>query len=371
MLALSLILTALASVNGFEYDCTGSLRAEALLLSKNKRITLSDVADKAGVSAITVSRALRNPEMVSHRLREEIARAIDVLGYVPDAAARALASSRTNVIGVIVPSVTNNVFSEVMAGIYAAVEDTPLTIQLANTRYSALKEESLLRVFINQKPAGLIVTGIDQSEISLRLLESAACPIVQIMEINDHPVDMAVGFSHFDAARAATRHLLDQGYRSPAFIGARMDPRSQRRFAGFRSVAEDAGVYSEDRVITTTAPSSVTLGAQLFGELIVRQPEIDAIFCNNDDLALGAMFEAQRRRLSVPGRLGICGFNDLEMMAVAEPPITSVRTFRREMGQRAVEMVTEALASGEARKRGAIVDLGFEVKQRRSTDRMS
>ncbi|WP_422392454.1 LacI family DNA-binding transcriptional regulator [Nitratireductor thuwali] len=330
-----------------------------------RKATLADVAARVGVSAITVSRALRMPDKVSPRLREEIARAIDDLGYVPNPAARTLASSRTNVIGVIIPSVTNNVFAAVLLGIYTALESTDYDIQLANSRYSALREESLLKVFLGQKPAGLIVTGIDQSEKSRELLEKAACPIVQIMEIDDNPVDLMVGFSHYEAACVATRHLIEQGYRGLGFIGARMDPRSQRRLRGFHDTASGAGLFSENRVITTTAASSVTLGAQLFAELMDRAPDLDAVFCNNDDLALGVMFEAQRRRIPVPGRLGICGFNDLEMMATAEPPITSVRTYRYEMGRHAVNMLVEAIegTGGD----GAVVDIGFEIRKRRST----
>lgn len=337
-------------------------------MRNSKRVTLSDVAARVGVSAITVSRALRTPAKVSAHIREEIARAIDDLGYVPDQAARALASSRTDVVGVIIPSVTNNVFSEVLLGIYTAIEGTPFDIQLGNTRYSSLKEVGLLKVFLSQRPAGLIVTGIDQSEAARTLLETAPCPVVQIMEIDDDPIDLMVGFSHYEAAQAATGHLIEQGYRNLAFVGARMDPRSQRRFRGFRDAASAAGAYAESRVITTTAPSSVTLGAQLFAELIGRAPDIDAVFCNNDDLALGVMFEAQRRRVPIPEQLGLCGFNDLETMAVAEPPITSVRTHRYEMGKRAVEMLVAAIA-GTGGGDGAIVNLGFEIRKRRSTSR--
>ena len=137
----------------------------------------------------------------------------------------------------LVPSVTNNVYSAVMQGIYAVAEDTRFSVQLGYTRYSPLKEEELLRLFLRQRPAGLIVTGTDQSETSRALLAEADCPVVQIMEISDDPIDMVVGFSHYEAAKAATRHLLDRGYRRPGFLGARMDPRAQRRMHGFRDAA--------------------------------------------------------------------------------------------------------------------------------------
>lgn len=337
------------------------------MMAEFRKSTLADVAAEVGVSAITVSRALRTPEKVSASLRQRIAVAIDRLGYHPDTAARALASKRTNVIGVIIPSITNNVFSDVLHGIYEALEGSPFDIQLANYRYAPLKEEQLLRIFLGQKPAGLVIAGIDQTGATRTMLENAPCPVVQIMELSDDPVDMLVGFSHVDAAAAATRHLIEMGYRAPAFLGARMDPRSQRRFQGFRAAAAFAGQYDDRRVITTQHASTVTLGGQLFAELLERAPETDAVFCNNDDMALGVLFEAQRRRIVVPEQLGICGFNDFELMAAASPSITSVRTFREQMGGRAIAMLAAAI--GGERPVEPVVDLGFEVRPRESTAR--
>lgn len=329
------------------------------------KVTLADVGRVANVSAITVSRALRKPEMVSPELRQRIQEVVAELGYVPDPVARALASDRTDVIGVLIPSVTNSVFADVLRGIYACVEGTPFSVQFGNTRYSVLEEERLLRVFLSQRPAGLIVSGIDQSETSRALLTQARCPVVQIMEMGPAPVDMMVGFSHFDAAYDATRHLIAGGYRRIAFIGARMDPRTQRRLDGYAAAVKEAGLFDEGLLITTPRASTVELGCQLLSDLLARTQDVDAIFCNNDDLALGVLFECQRRRIAVPDEIGLCGFNDLEMMAVANPPVTSVRTFRQEMGRRAVEMVLARVAGKDVPQ--PVVDLGFELMPRQST----
>lgn len=336
-------------------------------MSRKKGITLDDVAKSANVSPITVSRAIRHPEMVSQKVRARVESAVKALGYVPNPAARMLATGRSNVIGVVIPSVTNNVFADVLRGIYGATESTAFEYQIANTRYSPTLEETVLRRFSSQKPAGLVVTGFDQSKEARRLLETFQCPVVQIMEIGENPVDVCVGMAHFDAAKAATAHLLERGYRKLGFLGARMDPRTQRRFDGFHQVAETAGCFSESRVVTTANASSVTLGSQLLSDLLARDPDVDAIFCNNDDLAMGAMFEAQRRRIAIPQQLGICGFNDLEMMAVAYPPLTSVRTARHEIGRRAVEIIAARQAGQNVDER--VVDLGFEVVGRESTNR--
>lgn len=213
----------------------------------------ADVAREAGVSATTVSRALRNPDRVSAKSRDAIQAVIDRLGYAPDPAARALAAGRTNVIGVIVPSVTNSVFADVMRGIYDAAEGTPWQVQLGNSRYSPLDEEKLVRTFLNQKPAGMIVSGIDQSEATAALLREAPCRIVQIMETGPDPFDMMVGFSHRDAAAEATRHLIEAGYRRIGFLGARLDPRTQRRLEGYRTILTRAGLLDEHRIVTPLA----------------------------------------------------------------------------------------------------------------------
>jgi LacI family transcriptional regulator, gluconate utilization system Gnt-I transcriptional repressor len=331
------------------------------------RVTLAEIASAAGVSAITVSRALRTPEVVSQAVRDRVQAVVEELGYVTDPAASALASSRSDVIGVLIPSVTNNVFADVLRGIYSVLEAERFRLQLANSRYSPLEEERLLRIFLSQRPAGLIVSGIDQSEASRRLLFRADCPVVQIMETGPDPVDMMIGFSHFEGARTAVRHLVSRGYRRIAFLGARMDPRTQRRLAGYESVLREEGMLDNRLILCTPRASTVQLGGELLSDLVARAPDVDAIFCNNDDLAVGALFEAQRRRMAVPDVLGICGFNDLEFAAVTNPSLTTVRTFREKMGRLAVSKVLEAM-KGE-RIAEPVVDLGFELVERQSTAR--
>ena len=332
------------------------------------RPTLSDVADLAGVGPITVSRALREPSRVSPELRGRIDAAVKNLGYVLNPNARALASVRADVIGVLIPSVTNNVFSDVLRGIHDGLGDSTMQIQFGNTHYSVREEERLLRVFLSQHPSALIVSGIDQSPESRKLLETAGCPVVQIMEIGPDPVDMMIGFSHFDGGKVVTKHLLDQGCRHVGFIGARMDPRSGRRLAGYSEAMQDAGLFDERLVTTTTSPSSVTMGSKLFTDALERMPELDAIVCNNDDLALGVLFACHRHGIDVPGRVSIAGFNDHEMMAAAWPSITSIRTPRYEIGKQAIAMALAEIGGAPIEKR--IIDLGFELMARESTARL-
>ncbi len=333
--------------------------------TKSGKIRLTEVAKLAGVSQITASRFFRNPEALSIGKRERVESAAKELGYVPNLAARALASQRTEVIGVLIPSLTNNVFSDVLRGIYDASEGSRYSIQFVNTRYSILQEEKLLRLFQAQMPAGLIVTGINQTPESRSVMEAMDCPIVQIMETGPSPVDMMVGFSHYDASKTAISHLIERGYKRIGFLGARMDPRVQRRLEGYSDAIKAAGLFDPRLVLTTSVPTAVTRGGTLFADLLASAPDIDAVFCVNDDLALGVLFECQRRRIAVPDDIAIVGFNDLEFMASTVPPLTSVRTNRYEMGSRAIAMITAAIEGERPSK--PVIDLGFELMVRESS----
>jgi LacI family gluconate utilization system Gnt-I transcriptional repressor len=329
--------------------------------------TLADVAKAANVSAITVSRALRTPDAVSEALRERVTRAVREIGYVPNTSAQALASARTNVIGVVIPSVTNSVFADVLRGVYDGVAGTRFQVQLGNSNYSNLQEEELFRLFLGQRPAAMMVTGLGQSPEARRQLKALSCPIVQIMELGPDPVDMMVGFSHTDACAQATRHLIEQRYRRIGFLGALMDPRTRLRLQGYERAMRDAGLYDERLIVTTPKPSSIMQGCELLSELLARAPDADAVQTNNDDIGLGALFECQRRRIRVPKDFGISGFNDFDVATSTFPSMTSVRTYRYEMGKIAIEMLIAAVDGDGPEERS--VDLGFELVARESTDR--
>ncbi|MGY6703810.1 HTH-type transcriptional regulator GntR [Roseinatronobacter sp.] len=335
--------------------------------AQKKAIKLSDVALHANVSVVTVSRALRQPELVSQDTRDKVADAVRTLGYVPNPAAQALASARSRLIGVVIPSLTNQIFAELLRGVMDGLEGTAYTPQFVNTRYKLTREEDLLRVFATQRPAGMIVAGIDQSAAARQLLLEMGCPVVQVMETTPDPVDMVVGCDQQDAGRAAVRHLIDQGYRRIGFLGARMDPRAQRRLAGYNDIMSAHGLSDDALVITTPHPSAYSVGGQLMADLLASAPDADAVFCNNDDVALGALFECQRRGLRVPEQMGIVGFNDLDVVSCSVPTITSVRTRRYETGLTAVNMIMNQLNGALLQDR--IIDAGYDVMVRASTSR--
>ncbi|SDR47743.1 LacI family DNA-binding transcriptional regulator [Pseudovibrio sp. Tun.PSC04-5.I4] len=327
--------------------------------------TLVDVGQEAGVSAITVSRALRSPEKVSDALRIKVETAVKKLGYVPNQSASTLASSKTSSIVVMVPSISNNVFTDVLGGISESLQGSRFNMQIGHTNYDPLEEERILRSFLNPTPSGVILSGIEQTAETKKMLADVGVPIVQIMDINSDPIDRIVGFSHDQAGEEATQHLIDAGYQNIGFMGAQMDPRSQKRLVGFKKAIKAHGELRVESIAVTNKPSSVQLGALLFGKLTSTFPECDAVFCNNDDLAIGVLFECQRRGIRVPEDLGICGFNDLGITSETVPSITSISTPLREIGRIAGAMVQNE----ESMPTDRIIDLKYSVSARESTKR--
>jgi LacI family transcriptional regulator, gluconate utilization system Gnt-I transcriptional repressor len=185
------------------------------------------------------------------------------------------------------------------------------------------------------------------------------------MEMAARPIDINIGLSHSDAGYAAARHLFDLGHREVGHIMAPRDTRARDRMSGYvRAAAE---FRAEPAIASTDEPSSVALGGSLFVELMTRAPRTTAIFCGNDNLALGALFECQRRGVRVPQDMSIIGFNDLEFSASAFPSLSTVATPRYEMAQRAAEIILEIVRGSGDRPKNKQVDLGFRVIAREST----
>lgn len=330
------------------------------------RVTLTDVASSLGISSITVSRALREPEKVSDELRERILLQVEEMGYVPDLAARALASRQSGVIGVLAPALTNHAHLSIMRGIEERVRDSGLRIQYANCRHDPQEECRQIRLFLSQNPAGILLSGLQARDGVLELLKTASCPVVQIVDLHLTPSGLAVGINHCDASATAIRQLIACGYQRIGMIGGSRDVRAERKHEGYCLAMREAGLQDPALVVSADEPTGIALGCQLLQQLKAQAPDIDCVFCQNDDLALGALFEAQRLGLSVPD-FGICGYNDLGFAAYAQPALTTVRVPRFDMGYRAIDMLIRAM-NGETMP-AAPVDLGFELIERQTTRR--
>jgi LacI family gluconate utilization system Gnt-I transcriptional repressor len=334
---------------------------------RRPRSKLSDVARRAGVSAVTVSRALRRPEMVSPQLRERIDSAIRDLAYIPNRAASILASSRSNVIGVIVSSLTNGVFADYLRALHDMFQPKGFQVMVLNSRYSPLEEERAIVTLLGQHPEALILTDVDQTPYARELLEHAGIPVIQTMSLTDRPIDINIGISQYEAGALATRHLLELGHRRIATISARLDSRARARLAGYSDAMRKAGLYDEGLVELSPIPSTVKQGGELFGALFARCPDLEAVFCGNDDLALGVLFECGRRGIAVPEDLSVVGFNDLEFASSAYPALTSIAVPRHEMGRLSAEIILEIIRGSGKRPVPTRIDLGFRLSARGST----
>ncbi|WP_122409979.1 LacI family DNA-binding transcriptional regulator [Pseudomonas viridiflava] len=328
------------------------------------RPTLNEVARLAAVSPITASRALRGVTTVAPELVEKVRAAAQSLGYVANPAARALASSCSQTVVVLVPSLSNQLFIETLEAIQDVLRPRGLDVVIGNYHYSPEEEEKLLRNHLVNRPRGILLTGFDRTPASHQMLEASGIPCVHMMELDPRQGAYSVGFSQEQAGAQAALHLLGRGRTRLAYMAAQLDTRVLQRGAGFRQVLEDAGLFDAELQVTTPLPSSIGLGGELFARLLDEHPEVDGIFFCNDDLAQGASLEALRLGVAVPQRVSLVGFNDLPGSAHMVPRLTSIRTPRQEVGQRAAQVLL-GLLDGLAQQ--ARVDLGFELVVRESS----
>jgi LacI family gluconate utilization system Gnt-I transcriptional repressor len=328
---------------------------------------MQEVADAAGVSLVTVSRALRHPEMVSEALRHRINETVVSLNYIPNNLASALASTRTKIVGVIVPSFTNGVFDDYLTAIQDVFVPAGIQVLVSNVRYSAEAEETAIGTLLGYHPEGMIVAGVDQTENSRRLLKNSGIPIVQTMDVTEDPIDLNIGLSHDDAGFAAVQYLHGLGRRRIAHLTARRDPRAQRRHEGYQRAMNELGLAREGLVAGSPDPSTVAMGGALFEDVLRQHADVDAVFCCNDDLALGVLFECQRRGIDVPGQVAIVGFNNLDFCIASVPPLTSVSTERAFMGTWAAEAILEIIRGAGKRPDQHRIDVGFAIKERGSS----
>lgn len=332
------------------------------------RVTLSDVARAAGVSPSTVSRALRGERSVDPALIERVTATSRLLGYVPDPAARALASQRSDHVAILIPLLSNALFVDLLEAAQTTLRAAGYQTLMGVTHYDASEEEQLLREQLLHRPAGLLVTGLDHNDATRKLMESSQVPCVHLMDLpsgDSAEGPYCVGFRQTQAGAAMTRHLLSKGHRRIAFAAAQLDPRVMQRLYGWRSALQEAGLYEVTLEWLNPAPSSLALGGVLFEQIMRQQPAVDAIFFCNDDLAQGALMAALRLGITVPDRVAIAGFNDLTGSDQMLPSLTTVRTPRAQIGQAAAQMLL-ALMRGEEPET-ARLDLGFEIIQRQST----
>jgi LacI family gluconate utilization system Gnt-I transcriptional repressor len=332
---------------------------------ERREARMEDVAKLAGVSAMTVSRALRNPAIVIPETLKRIEQAIETTGYLPNRVAGSLSSRRTNVIGLIVPSLRNAVFVETIQGV-ADMLGQQFDLMIAHSGYTLKGEEAAVLAFLSQRVCGVILHNTKHTPRVRRMIKEAALPCVETGNLGPRPIEMAVGFSNRGAARAMTEYLIGRGYRRIGFVSLPLkdNDRAFERRAGYIAALEAHGISPNlDRMLE--ASPGLDSGGKALVQLVEGDPKIDSVFLTGDVLATGAVLEANRRGWKVPDRVAIAGSDDDEFQANVLPPLTSIRFPRYEIGRRAAGMVMDRVLGRSTGS--AVLDLGYEIIQRAST----
>jgi LacI family gluconate utilization system Gnt-I transcriptional repressor len=276
-------------------------------------ITLRDVAKLAGVAPITASRAVNNPEQVSPEVLRKVMEAVQRTGYVPNRIAGGLASSRSRLIAAIVPSTVMSVFMQMIEALNSSLFDSGYQLMLGQSGFSAEREEQLLDAVIGRRPDGIFLTGIMHSNSGRTKLIASGIPVLETWDLTPTPIDMLIGFSHADIGKEVANFLMAKGRSRFAVVTAE-DERAGRRTSAFVATAEKGGCKSV-AVINVGTNRSLKGGREAFVQIMKQSPNVDAIFCSSDLLALGIMTEARAEGIAVPGQIAVIGFGDVPFLA--------------------------------------------------------
>ncbi len=339
------------------------MKAGAARSSSPRRVTMHDVGRIAGVSQVTVSRALSDPSKVSPETLTKVMGAVEATGFVPNAIAGALASRKSRLVSALVPSITNVVYSSMVRAFSERLRAHGYQILLSETGFAPEAEEATVVAHLSRRPDAIMLTGIQHTPQARRLLLAAGIPVVELWDVSDSPIDLCVGFHHVDAARAAAEFARDRGYRVAATVTA-ADERACRRRTGFAErFTRDTGNPVPD--FDTGGAASIAAGRQGLAGLIDRHGIGGGlIYCSSDIIAHGVMIEAQSRGLRIPDELAVIGFGDQEFARHLEPALTTVRIDLAQLGQSAADAVLSRL-DGQTPP-SPVIDLGFEIVARAS-----
>ncbi len=331
--------------------------------SSSRSVTLKDVARVAGLSPITVSRALNTPQLVRPATVARVREAVELTGYIPNLLAGGLASRRSRLVAAIVPQLFNAMFVETVQGLGDQLAANGYQLLLSLSGYSPLHEGELVSAILSRRPDGIVLTGINHAAETRKRLLSANVPVVETWDLTPTPIDMLVGFSHQKIGETIARHLYGKGYRRFGLVWAD-DERAAIRRAGLEAVLNEFGTgVIADYMVPT--PATLALGRQGLQGLLASGNSFDVIVCSSDALAQGVMTEAQVRGIDVPGQLAIMGFGDLDFSAHTVPPISSIHIDKRAIGIRAANALLARIEGRPLQEK--IIDVGFELIERQTT----
>ncbi len=330
--------------------------------SPGRAVRITDVAAAAGVSAITVSRALNAPELLSKATLRRVLSAVERMGYVPNLTAGALSSRRSRMIVAIVPTIASPMYAETLQAFTDVLSQAGYHVVLGLGGFDGRDEEQLITTLLGRQPEGLLLVGAVQSTGARRRLAEAMIPVVQIWGDASTAADLQVGFSHASVGEAVANHLCDRGYRAFGVVSSD-DPRALERLEGFRRGLQRRGLLLATQRLMPP-PSTLMEGRAALEPLLRDLPRHGAVFCSSDLLAAGLLIEAGVRGVRIPGELAICGFGDLEIGRAMEPALTTVSVDGTEMGQLAARCLVDRLAGNRIPRR---LSVPAEIIQRGTT----
>lgn len=324
---------------------------------KNNRMTLQDIANLVGLNKMTVSRYLRDPQQVSQKSRDLLSKVLEEINYIPNRAPEILMSARSKTIGIVIPSFRNQIFSDVLAGIESVASANNYQTLIANYEYDLAIEEQKIINLLSYNIDAIVLTGKTHTKRAERYLKSTNIPIAELMDITPNCLDIQVGFDNEKAAYDMAQALIAKNKRKIVFLGSMDDPRDASRYRGVCRALKPYGIEPDHLV--PHAISSIQLGRQM---VIRAQKEIvgfDALFCTNDDLAIGALLECQAQGIRIPEKIAIAGFHGLEIGQANSQKVASVITPRFDIGKIATEQLIQRL-SGNKNDANSI-QLGYQI----------
>jgi len=309
------------------------------------RVKIEDVARKANVSPATVSRVLNHPEIVRPALRDKVMRYITDLSYTPDSAARALKSGRMRTIGAIVPTLGLGIFAEGVEALQNRLSESGYMLFIANSQYDQRRELQEMQSLIDRGIDGIVLVGGSHGRELRALIDQAGVPVITTYVSKAAVGIPAIGIDNERATREITEYLLGLGHVRFGAI-ANIPPsndRSRARLEGIQRALSSAGIRLKPTQ-TIRADHSLAQGRSALRQLLTDHPETTAVICTTDTLAIGAMAEARKMGLSVPRTLSITGFDDVELSAQVDPPLTTISVPAAEIGRGAADYLINAIA---------------------------
>lgn len=326
--------------------------------------TLVDVARVAGVSPITVSRALGRPEVVTAATRKRVQEAVRATGYVPNLAAGALASSRSRLVAIFLPTIANSIFADTVQALTDRLAVAGYQTLLGLTGYQPEQEEALLEAVLGRRPDGIVLTGTEHTRASRERLARVGIPVVESWDLCSNPLDILVGFSHEAVGQAVAQYLLGKGYRRISVVTLD-DPRGLRRYRSLVQALAAQGI-ADVAVEVLPAPATLAVGREGLSLLLQRQAAGEVVVCSSDTVAQGVLAEAASRGLRVPQDLAVMGFGDLSSAAHSHPPLTTVRVDGPRIGLAIAEALLARMADPALSRNPTRLDVGFELVERSS-----